>query len=79
MSMYITIEKYVSTFKSLSHHHFCGAILGALFHAWSNPLAVEVQAAERGSVVAYEHTVWVQHRNDLEHEVVSQVLGNLIV
>ena len=40
--MNITIEKNVSTFKSLSHHHFSGTVLWALFHAWSNPLSIQI-------------------------------------
>jgi hypothetical protein len=44
MTMNITIEKYVSTFKSLSHHHFGGAIFWALLHAWGYPLSIEIKA-----------------------------------
>lgn len=77
--MNVTVEENVARLQRLTHHHFCCAVLGALLHARRNPLTIEIVTAERGTVVADDYTVWVQHGNDLEHEVVTQVLGVVII
>jgi hypothetical protein len=69
--MYVTIEKYISTFQSLSHHHFSGAVFRALLHAWSYPLTVEIEATEGSSIVAYQYSIRVKHRDNLEDKIVS--------
>ena len=77
--MNIAIEQNVSTFKGLSHHHFSGAVLGTGLHAGSYPLSVQIKAAERRSIVTDQNSVWVEHWNDLEHEIVSEVASNFFV
>lgn len=40
----VTVEKDVPRLKSLTHHHLGGAVLGALFHAGSYPLSIQIIA-----------------------------------
>jgi len=40
--------------------------------------AVEVFAKKTGSVVACHHSIWVQHRNNIENERSTQLLGDWI-
>ena len=40
-----------------------------------SPHAVEVEASERAAVVAHNDTVRIQHRYELEDEVVAEDLG----
>ena len=76
--MNITVEEDVSALKSLSHHHLCWAVLWALFHAWSNPLPIEIQSTQWASIVTNDNTIWIKHWNDFKDKVISQVLGNFI-
>lgn len=75
----VAVEQDVSRLQGLPHHHLGGAVLGTLLHARRNPLPIQVEARKRRSVVAHDDSVWIQHRDDLEHEVVSQVLGIVVV
>jgi hypothetical protein len=75
----IAIEEDVTTLKCLSHHHLGGAILWELLHTWRDPLSVEVHAAQGRSVVSDDDAIRIEHRNDLEHEVVSEILCHLII
>jgi hypothetical protein len=79
VAMYITIKEDVSAFQGLAHHHLRRAILGALLHAWCDPLSVQIEATKRGPVISNQHPIWVQHRDDLKYKIVPQVLGHLII
>lgn len=43
------------------------------------PAAVQVRAGKVAAVIAYNHTVRVQHRNDFEDKRVAKQLGVLVV
>ena len=75
----IAVEQDVPTFQSLPHHHFSRAVLRALLHAWCDPLSIQVKATQRCPIVTHNDTIWVEHRDDLEHEIVPQVLGDLVI
>mmetsp|Transcript_13579 Transcript_13579/g.23113 ORF Transcript_13579/g.23113 Transcript_13579/m.23113 type:complete len:396 (-) Transcript_13579:1175-2362(-) len=75
----VAVEEDVAALQRLPHHHLGRAVLGAHLHAGRDPLSVQVQAAQRGAVVADQYAVGVQHGDDLEHEVVSQVARDLVV
>ena len=79
MPMDIAIEQNVSTLQCFSHHHFSGAIFGALLHTRSDPLPIQIESTERGPIVTYQDSVRVEHWYDLEHKVVSQISCNLVV
>ena len=42
----ITVEQDITRFKRLAHHHFGGAVLGALLHAGRDPLSIEIVTAQ---------------------------------
>ena len=67
MTMDITVEKNISTFKRFSHHHFSGAVFWELFHTWSNPLSIEISATQRCPIITNNDTIWIEHRNDFEY------------
>lgn len=75
----VAVEEDVTTLQRLPHHHLGGAVLWELLHAGRDPLSVEVHAAQGSSVVSDDDAVGVEHRDDLEDEVVSEVLCHLIV
>ena len=77
--MDVTVKKDVPRLKSLTHHHLGGAVLRTLFHTGSYPLSIQIIARQRGSVVTNYDSIRVQHGDNLEYEVVSQVLGILVV
>ena len=79
MAMYVTIKKDISALQSLSHHHFGRTIFRALLHARSYPLTVEIQSTERCPIISNEYSIWVEHRDNLKHEVVPQVLCYFII
>lgn len=49
------------------------------FLGWLDPLPVQVCPRQIASVVAYDDSVDIEHGHDLEHEVVSEVLGSGMV
>lgn len=77
--MDITVEEDVARLKRLPHHHFGRAILRALLHRGRNPLAVQIKATQRGPIVANKASVRVQHRDDFKDEIISQVLGVIVI
>ena len=77
--MDVAVKEDVSALKGLAHHHFGRAVFGADLHRGRNPLTVEVEPTQRGSVVADQHAVGVEHRNYFEHKIVSQVPSNVVV
>ena len=79
MTVDIAIEQNVSALEGLSHHHFGRAVFGTGLHARSYPLSIQIEAAERRSIVTDQNPIWVQHWNYLEHEIVSEVASNFFV
>ena len=79
VTMNVAVEQDVPALQGFSHHHFGGAVFWALLHAWSNPLSVQIKAAERAPIISDDDTVWIQHRNNLEDKVVSQILGHFLI
>lgn len=75
----IAVEEDVTRLERLAHHHLGGAVLGALLHAWGNPLTIQIEAAEAAPVVADDDSIRVEHWYDLKNEVVTQVLGVVII
>jgi len=67
----VAVEQNVSALQSLPHHHLGRTVLRALLHAGSYPLPVQVEPAQRCSVIADENSVGVEHGNYLEHEIVA--------
>jgi hypothetical protein len=71
VSMKITEEQDISTFKSLSHHHFDWVIFRIHFWAWGNPLTIQVLSWKRASIVSYYYSIWIEHGYNFKHKIVS--------
>lgn len=76
MAMEICVHVDHSVFLSLRDH-----LLGS-HNFWSvgrrvSPLPVQIEASQAGPLVSVDDSVRVQHRHDLEDEVVSQELSTL--
>ena len=39
---------------------------------WELPASIEVTAGQRAPVVSVYDTIWVEHRDDLEHETAAE-------
>ena len=46
---------------------------------WEWPFAVEVLAQQRAAIIAYYHAIRVQHWDDLEHKVLPELFGQIIL
>ena len=77
--MNIAIEQNVPALKRLSHHHFSRAVFGTGLHARGYPLSIQIEPTERCSIVTDQNPIWIQHRDYLEHEIVSEVASNFFV
>lgn len=75
----VAVKQNVSTLQSLAHHHFGRTVFRTLFHARSDPLSIQIQTRQRATVVANNYTVGVQHWYYFEHEVVPEVLCDVVV
>ena len=77
--MVVTVEQDISRVLSLTHHHFGSVVLWTQLLTGSDPLTIQVQSRQRTPIIANYNTVWVKHRNNFKHEVVSQILGSFII
>lgn len=74
MSMQIAEKHTASLFIDL-HDELLYWVHGWVEKFWGIfPLSIEVTASKGTSIVTVDHTVRVQHRNNLEYEIVSQKL-----
>ena len=60
------VERDIRVFGEPSEHLLEVEVFWCAPLGWLRVLAVEVKAAEGCAVVAKEHAVWVQHRQDDE-------------
>lgn len=57
-----------------------GVVDGGLqVHAGGQPLPVQVFPAQGAPVIAIDDTIWVEHGDDLENEVLSQEPGHRVL
>lgn len=45
------------------------------YFAGSLPSSIQIATCQRTSIIPVDHAIRIQHRNDLEHEVLSQIFG----
>lgn len=79
MAMQIAVEKNLSRVKRPPHHMLHMVINGVLPLRTLMPLPVQICAHQRTSIVADYDTVWILHRDDLEHKLVSQKSSRLLL
>lgn len=72
MTMYVAVEHEVSLLLDLLDQLFGMVDGGVQLLGWVDPLAVEVHTSQVASVVAIHNTIDIQHRDDLEDEVLPQ-------
>lgn len=79
MSMEITIKYKLPLFLHPFNHLF-GVKNGRMkLFIGIYPLPVEVNQAEVASIVTYYYSIWVEHWNYLEDEILSKYLGDICV
>jgi len=72
MSVEIAEKKYFSWFLRLFHHQF-GVVIYRIKFCWrANPLPVEILTNKWASIVSYDDSVWVKHRNYFENIRITQ-------
>ena len=72
--MEVTIQEHVSVLLHLFNQLLEVVNSWVLLLGWIHPHSVQVNSSERTSCVANDDTIYVQHRYDLKHEVVSEYL-----
>lgn len=80
MSMNITTEGYLTLLFGLFYQlwiyskvYHLGIINWRMGFFWGlNPLAIEISPWKVATIVPYNNTIDVQHRNNFEHKVLSQ-------
>jgi hypothetical protein len=70
VSMIIAIKQYISAFQCFLHHHLHREVLGTQLSTRINPLPVQIQSRQRAPVIAYNHSIWIQHWHNLKYEMV---------
>jgi hypothetical protein len=79
MTMNITEKYNISAFKCLFNHELDSVNFRVDLGHRHTPLAVKILSRKRASIIAYNDTVWVKHRHNLEHKVVSKITGTFII
>ena len=74
MSMQITAHYDLALPVKLSNHTFDVPVDGMKVLGGDTPAAVQVLTGQRTPIVAVDHTIWIQHRYDLENEVFAKSL-----
>ena len=77
--MEVTVEGQLSRLHGLSYHLLAGQNFGEIPHVGSDPLSVEVLPGQAASVVAYNHSIRVEHRHNLEYITISELFGPLFI
>ena len=72
VSMYIHEQFNFSALQRFFDHVFESIDFWRGFHGGVEPLPVEVVSSKTASVVAGDDTIWVQHRDNLKHVLISQ-------
>ena len=39
---------------------------------WSLPASIEITACQGAPVITINDTIWIEHRDDFEHEILSE-------
>jgi hypothetical protein len=79
MAMEVTVHVDVPAVQGLLHHRFDCKALDELLRVGVYVLSVEVETGKGAAVVTDDHTVGIQHRDDLEYKFVSQFFGLEVV
>ena len=77
MSMNITKEHKSFLFSQLLNHLLCIEYSRMLILIRIQPLSIQIQSTETDSIITIKHSIYVQHRNDLEYELSPQLLSFL--
>jgi len=68
----VAVHENISALKRFAHHLLHGVTFAKEPGAGSDPLPVQVVTSQRAPVIADNHSVWVEHGHDFEHEFVSE-------
>lgn len=79
MTMQVAEEKHICKLLDAEYEFLQVEDLRMVYFGWIFPFFIEIVAGNVGPVVAVDHTVWVQHRNDLEHEILPQFLCFFVI
>lgn len=77
--MHIAEKEDISRFERFLHHQLRMVVNRKLFRTRSDPLPIQIDACKRAAVVAHDHSVGIEHRDDFKHECRSEVIRLRIV
>ena len=70
------VQKYLTLFALKTLQEFFDVIDNRKsFLTWTTEIPIHISACQRTSIVANDHAVWIEHRNDFEHHSSAQFLG----
>ena len=71
VTVIVTVEQDITRVLRLSHHDLGCKVLRTLLHGGSLPLPIQIEPGQRGSIVAHDDAIGIEHWNDFENEVVA--------
>ena len=76
MSVNITNQEDFSIFLELFNHHFGMIDRRMQLFVWIDPLTIQVYSGQIASSISINHTIRIQHWNDLKYKVVTENSGS---
>ena len=79
MTVDVTEEGNSSGVKSFDNHGPSGVDLGVVLIRRVLPLSVKIVSSNRAAVVANDDSIWIEHWDNFENKLVSELLSVRII